>query len=67
MYSPSLNGELSYYHDNLGLEVDSVLHLNDGRYALIAFKLGTFEIDEAIKQLNKIELMIKEHNNKEKI
>ncbi len=66
VYSSSLNGELSYYHDNLGLEVDSVLHLNDGRYALIEFKLGTFEIDEAAKHLNKIESMIKEHNNKEK-
>ena len=29
-----------------GLEADDVLHLNDGRYALIEFKLGQTEVDD---------------------
>ena len=29
-----------------GLEADGVLHLNDGRYALIEFKLGQTEVDD---------------------
>jgi len=66
IYSQALNGEISYYRDNLGLEADCVLHLNDGRYALIEFKLGSDEIEEAAKHLNKIESLIKKHNLEEK-
>lgn len=62
IYSQALNGEVSYYRDKSGLEVDCVLHLEDGRYALIEFKLGTNEIDEAAKHLNTIESLIYEHN-----
>ena len=62
IYSQALGGEISYYHDNLGLEADCVLHLNDGRYAIIEFKLGSFEIDEGAKHLNKLESLIIEHN-----
>lgn len=39
-YSQNLGGELSYYHDRYGLGSDLVLHLGDGRYALIECKLG---------------------------
>ncbi len=63
IYSQSLGGEVSYYRDSLGLEADCVLHLNDGRYALIEFKLGSNEFDEAAKHLNKIEELIKNHND----
>lgn len=31
---------MSYFHDRYGLEADGVLHLEDGRYALLEFKLG---------------------------
>ena len=40
VYSQKLGGTLSYYHDRYGLEADAVLHLENGRYALIEFKLG---------------------------
>ena len=43
IYSAENDGTISYYHDRLGLEADAVLHLNDGRYALIEFKLGSKE------------------------
>ncbi|MDD7417075.1 MAG: DUF4143 domain-containing protein [Spirochaetales bacterium] len=62
IYSQAFDGEVSYYHDNLGLEADCVLHLNDGRYALIEFKLGSVEIEEGAKNLNQMEKLIKEHN-----
>lgn len=35
---------MSYYRDRYGLEADLVLHLDDGRYALIECKLGSREI-----------------------
>ena len=40
IYSQSFDGRVSYYRDRYGLEADCVLHLKDGRYALIEFKLG---------------------------
>ena len=40
-------GKISYYHDRYNLEADCVLHLRDGKYALIKFKLGSNEIEEA--------------------
>lgn len=65
-YSTLLNGEISYYHDRYDLEADAVLHLNDGRFALIEFKLGQDDVDEGAKHLCEIERLIKEYNKKEK-
>ena len=67
VYSSALDGEISYYHDKSGLECDAVLHLNDGRYALIEFKLGDFEVEKGAKNLNKIEDLIKKHNEASEI
>lgn len=66
IYSSAMNGEVSYYHDRYGLEADAVLHLKDGRYALIEFKLGSKEIDMGAKHLCEIERLISEYNKKEK-
>ena len=66
IYSSGMNGEVSYYHDRYGLEADAVLHLKDGRYALIEFKLGNKEIDMGAEHLCKIERLIAEYNKKEK-
>lgn len=66
IYSSIMDGRISYYHDRYGLEADGVLHLKDGRYALLEFKLGTKEIDEGAKHLLEIERLIKEHNKEEK-
>ena len=65
IYSSIMNGELSYYHDRYGLEADAVLHLKDGRYALLEFKLGDKQIDDGAEHLCKIEKLIKEFNKKE--
>lgn len=66
IYSSALGGEVSYYHDRYGLEADSVLHLGNGKYALIEFKLGSSEIDLGAKHLCEIERLISEYNKTEK-
>ncbi len=66
VYSSSMGGTVSYYHDRYGLEADAVLHLRDGRYALIEIKLGSNEIEEGATHLNDIEKLVAEYNIKEK-
>ena len=65
IYSGAMGGRVSYYHDRYGLEADAVLHLRDGRYALIEFKLGSADIDDGAKHLCQIESLIEEYNQKE--
>lgn len=65
IYSSLFDGEISYYRDRYGLEADGVLHLNDGRYALLEFKLGSKEIDDGAGHLCEIERLIKAYNEKE--
>ena len=66
IYSQSFDGRVSYYRDRYGLEADCVLHLNDGRYALIEIKLGSNEIELGAKHLNEIEKLVREYNEHEK-
>ena len=66
IYSSAFDGDLSYYQDRYGLEADAVLHLNDGRYALIEFKLGESEVEMGAKHLCEIEKLVQEYNEKEK-
>ena len=49
----------------LNLEADAVLHLEDGRYALIEIKLGQSEIDVGARHLLEIERLIIENNKNE--
>ena len=65
-YSMALGGKLSYYRDRYGLEADAVLHLKDGRYALIEIKLGSKEIEEGAAHLLEIRQLIREYNKTEK-
>lgn len=65
-YSQALDSSIAYYHDRYDLEADAVLHLADGRYALIEFKLGSKEIDEGAKHLLEIKRLVSEYNEKEK-
>lgn len=62
IYSQALGGKISYYHDRYNLEADAVLHLDDGRYALIKFKLGSNEIEEGAKHLLEIAQLVKKYN-----
>lgn len=63
IYSMSLGGRLSHYHDMYDLEVDAVLHLEDGRYGLIEIKLGTQKIQEGIKNLLEVKKLIQDYNS----
>ena len=65
VYSQALGGKLSYYHDRYGLEADAVLHLLDGRYALIECKLGSQDIDAGAEHLLELRDLIKKHNGKD--
>jgi len=65
-YSQALGGSISYYHDRYDLEADAVLHLDDGRYALIEFKLGSKEIDLGASHLLQIKSLVQEYNKREK-
>jgi predicted AAA+ superfamily ATPase len=64
-YSQALGSTISYYSDRYGLEADAVMHLPDGRYALIEFKLGGKEIEEGASHLLKIKRLVKEANESE--
>ena len=66
IYTSMYNGSISYYHDRFGLEADAVLHLEDGRYAILEFKLGESEVEKASKHLCKIEQLIDEYNKNNK-
>jgi len=64
-YSSALDGKVSYYHDRYGLEADCVLHLNDGRYALIELKLGENEVENGARHLLEIERLVADYNKRE--
>lgn len=66
VYSQALGGTLSYYHDRHDLEADAVLHLDDGRYALIECKLGSREIEDGAKHLLEIKRLVAEKNKTER-
>jgi predicted AAA+ superfamily ATPase len=51
--SQPLDGTISHYRDDTGLEVDAIVHLTDGRWAAFEMKLGTGRIEEAATTLNR--------------
>lgn len=66
VYSAIADGHVSYYRDRYGVEADCVLHLADGRYALIEFKLGSREIEEGANHLLEIKRLIQKANTQKK-
>jgi len=65
VYSSEMGGRASYYRDRYGLESDVVLHLENGRYAIIEVKLGQAQVEEAAKHLNEMEGLIGKYNEGE--
>lgn len=52
IYSQMLHGGVYHYRDNKGLECDSVIHLKNGKYALVEVKLASPKgIDEGARKL----------------
>ncbi len=58
VYSIPRGGKVKQYHDQNDLEVDCVLELNNGDYALIEFKLGSKEEDKGASNLLKLKKLI---------
>ena len=55
VYSMRHGGEVRHYRDSRGLECDAVVHLEDGRWALIEIKLGGDSlIDEGAANMKKL-------------
>ena len=55
VYMDCLGGEIKHFRDSNGLECDAVLHLDDGRYALVEIKLGGENfIEEGVSNLKSL-------------
>lgn len=64
VYVESLDGEIFYYQDKTGLEIDFVLVDKQGRFGFIEAKLGTpSEIEQATKNLLKLKNKINIKNS----
>lgn len=62
IYVSGYEGEIRHFRDGNGLECDAVIHLPDGRYALVEIKLGGEElINEGITKLKAIKKKIIEN------
>lgn len=61
IYAESLDGSVKHYRDKNGLEVDAIIHLDDGRWGAVEIKLGSKEgISEGEKNLLKLESLLDE-------
>jgi predicted AAA+ superfamily ATPase len=59
IYMDASRGHVEKYHDKTGLECDAVLHLPNGKYALVEIKLGGDTlIREGIASLNRLTRLI---------
>ena len=59
VYAQTLHGEVLHYLDRNGLECDAVIHLRNGRYALVEIKTGGKElIEKGVASLNELQQRI---------
>ena len=54
IYAQYNDGEVFHFRDKIGLEVDLIVQLRDGRWGAIEVKLGNKQIEEAAKNLLKL-------------
>jgi len=54
VYTSALGGEVFYYRDSDGNEVDFVIQLKDGRWGAAEAKMGTYEFEKATHNLLKL-------------
>lgn len=63
IYAQSIKGEIRHYRDSNGLECDAVIHLKDGKYALVEIKLGgENQITYGTRRLSLLKEKIKQDN-----
>jgi predicted AAA+ superfamily ATPase len=58
VYMQALKGQVYYYRDSNGLEVDAILQLDDGRWGAAEIKMGTFQYDEATENLLALQKLV---------
>lgn len=58
IYADSFNGKIYHYQDYKNNEIDAILELEDGNWCGIEIKLGAHQIDDAAKNLIKIDNQI---------
>lgn len=59
IYAEALDGNVFHYRDSNGLECDAVIHLRNGKYALVEIKLGGQKlIDEGANSLKRLSASI---------
>lgn len=59
VYSKLINGEVKFYRDKNGLEIDAIIELDNGKWGAIEIKLGSQEsIEEAANNLIKLSNLV---------
>ena len=51
VYAQANNGKVYHYRDKNELEVDAIIHLNNGKWGAVEIKLGSSDIDKAALNL----------------
>lgn len=54
VYSDVLKGKVYHFRDNTNLEIDAIIHLDNGKWGAIEVKLGDYEIPKAVNNLQKL-------------
>ncbi len=54
VYADYLSGKVFHYRDSSGLKADSIMHLDNGKWAAIEIKLGVKDLDKAAENLIKL-------------
>jgi predicted AAA+ superfamily ATPase len=54
IYASAIGGEVFYYRDNNGAEVDFIIQLKDGRWGAAEAKMGVFEFEKATRNLFRV-------------
>lgn len=55
VYAESLGGKVRHYRDKNELEVDSIIHLRDGRWGAIEVKLSSSKVKDGTRNLLRLE------------
>lgn len=58
IYAESIGGNITFYRDEHGFEVDAIIRTNNGKWGAIEIKLGAGHIDEAAANLLKFKKRI---------
>lgn len=54
VYAQALGGNVYRYHDSTELEVDMIVHLDDGRWGAIEVKLSDGQVEKGVQSLKKL-------------